>query len=100
MRRRMIPPLPAPGRVPGAPGPAGWTILLAFPPPPRTRGDVMSSDRKLFIDGTWRVSGRTQPVVSPYDGPEGARVHPGGGQEVEDGTQAAGPALQEVRRRC
>src|SRR2546422_651177 len=31
----------------------------------------MSLERKLFIDGTWRTTGRTQPVVSPYDRHEG-----------------------------
>src|SRR5213596_3238956 len=49
----------------------------------------MSLERKLFIDGTWRTTGRTQPVLSPYDGHEVARVHLGGEQEMEDATQAA-----------
>jgi acyl-CoA reductase-like NAD-dependent aldehyde dehydrogenase len=56
----------------------------------------MSLERKLFIDGRWRGSGRTQPVVSPYDGREVARVHLGGEPEMEDATQAAIRAFREM----
>ena len=59
----------------------------------------MSLERKLFIDGTWRTTGRTQPVVSPYDGHEVARVHLGGEQEMEDATQAAVRAFKEMNLR-
>ena len=58
----------------------------------------MSLERKLFIDGKWRGTGRTQPVVSPYDGHEVARVHLGGEQEMEDVTQAAVRAFKEMSR--
>src|SRR2546428_2532502 len=55
----------------------------------------MSLERKLFIDGTWRGTGRVMPVVSPYDGREVARVHLGGEQEMEDASEAAvGPFKQ------
>ncbi len=49
----------------------------------------MSLERKLFIDGKPRETGRTMPVVSPWDGREVARVHLGGEPEMEDATQAA-----------
>src|SRR2546425_7102135 len=57
----------------------------------------MSLERKLFIDGTWRGTGRVMPVVSPYDGREVARVHLGGEQEMEDATLAALRAFEEMR---
>ena len=56
----------------------------------------MSLERKLFIDGKWRGTGRTQPVVSPYDGQEVANVHFGGEQEMEDATQAAVRAFRQT----
>ncbi|OLD62378.1 MAG: aldehyde dehydrogenase [Acidobacteria bacterium 13_1_40CM_2_68_5] len=56
----------------------------------------MSLERKLFIDGTWRGTGRVMPVVSPYDGREVARVHLGGEQEMEDATLAALRAFKEM----
>jgi len=56
----------------------------------------MSLERKLFIDGKWRVTGRAQPVVSPYDGREVARVALGGEQEMEEATQAAIRAFKEM----
>ncbi|MBI2016700.1 MAG: aldehyde dehydrogenase family protein, partial [Candidatus Rokubacteria bacterium] len=46
-------------------------------------------ERKLFIDGKARGTGRTMPVKSPYDGHEVARVHLGGEEEMEEATQAA-----------
>src|SRR3989338_2917240 len=49
----------------------------------------MSVERKLFIDGKARGTGRTMPVLSPYDGHEVARVHLGGEPEMEEATQAA-----------
>jgi glyceraldehyde-3-phosphate dehydrogenase (NADP+) len=49
----------------------------------------MSVERKLFIDGRLRGTGRAMPVLSPYDGHEVARVHLGGEQEMEEATQAA-----------
>ena len=49
----------------------------------------MSMERKLFIDGQWRGTGRTQPVTSPYDGREVAVVHLGSERDMEDATQAA-----------
>jgi acyl-CoA reductase-like NAD-dependent aldehyde dehydrogenase len=56
----------------------------------------MSLERKLFIDGGWRGTGRTQPVTSPYDGREVARVHLGGEREMEDATLAAIRAFGEM----
>ncbi len=56
----------------------------------------MSLERKLFIDGQWRGTGRTQPVLSPYDGHEVARVHLGGEQEMEDATRAAVRAFKQT----
>src|SRR3989454_4793419 len=56
----------------------------------------MALERKLFIDGTWRGTGRVMPVVSPYDGREVARVHLGGEQEMEDATLAALRAFKEM----
>jgi len=58
---------------------------------------LMSLERKLFIDGKWRGTGRTMPVLSPYDGHEVARVHLGGEQEMEDATQAALRGFGEMR---
>ncbi|HEU4401858.1 MAG TPA: aldehyde dehydrogenase family protein [Candidatus Polarisedimenticolia bacterium] len=58
---------------------------------------AMSLERKLFIDGKWRGTGRTMPVKSPYDGREVAQVHLGGEQEMEDATQAAVRAFKETR---
>ncbi len=49
----------------------------------------MSLERKLFIDGAWRGTGRVMPVASPYDGHEVARVHLGGEPEMEEATLAA-----------
>ncbi|PYS95926.1 MAG: aldehyde dehydrogenase [Acidobacteria bacterium] len=49
----------------------------------------MSLERKLFIGGAWKGTGRTSTVSSPYDGHEVARVHLGGEQEMEEATQAA-----------
>src|SRR5262245_59605518 len=49
----------------------------------------MPPERRLFIDGKPRETGRTLPVVSPYDGREVARVHLGGESDMEDATQAA-----------
>ncbi|HXU12365.1 MAG TPA: aldehyde dehydrogenase family protein, partial [Candidatus Binatia bacterium] len=49
----------------------------------------MPPERRLFIDGKLRETGRTMPVVSPYDGREVARVHLGGENDMEDATQAA-----------
>jgi len=49
----------------------------------------MSLERKLFIDGAWRGTGRVLPVASPYDGHEVARVHLGGEPEMEEATLAA-----------
>src|SRR5437899_6021802 len=56
----------------------------------------MTLERKLFIDGAWRGTGRLMPVVSPYDGREVARVHLGGEQEMEDATLAAQRAFREM----
>ncbi len=56
----------------------------------------MSLERKLFIDGQWRGTGRTQPVASPYDGHEVAKVHLGGEQDMEDATQAAVRAFRQT----
>src|SRR5712691_3526147 len=58
---------------------------------------LMSLERKLFIDGKWRGTGRIMPVLSPYDGREVARVHLGGEQEMEDATQAALRGFGEMR---
>jgi len=33
----------------------------------------MSLERKLFIGGAWKGTGRTSAVLSPYDGHEVAR---------------------------
>jgi len=49
----------------------------------------MPPERRLFIDGKLRETGRTMPVVSPWDGREVARVHLGGESDMEDATQAA-----------
>jgi glyceraldehyde-3-phosphate dehydrogenase (NADP+) len=49
----------------------------------------VSPERKLFIDGAWRDTGRLASVRSPWDGHEVARVHVGGERELEDATQAA-----------
>src|SRR6185503_3444736 len=49
----------------------------------------MPPERRLFIDGKLRETGRTMPVVSPYDGREVARVHLGSENDMEDATQAA-----------
>ncbi len=57
----------------------------------------MSVEKELFIDGTWRETGRTMPVLSPYDGREVAKVHLGGEQEMEDATRAAARAFKEMR---
>jgi len=57
----------------------------------------MSLERKLFIDGGWRGTGRLMPVVSPYDGHEVARVHLGDEREMEDATLAALRAFKEMR---
>ncbi len=57
----------------------------------------MSTERKLFIAGKWRATGRTAPVKSPYDGREVARVHLGGEEEMEEATQAAQRAFKEMR---
>src|SRR5438093_1086138 len=57
----------------------------------------MSQERKIFIDGAWRGTGRTVPVSSPYDGHEVARVHLGGEQEMEDATLAALRGFKEMR---
>jgi acyl-CoA reductase-like NAD-dependent aldehyde dehydrogenase len=56
----------------------------------------MSVERKLFIDGKWRGTSRTQSVVSPYDGHEVAKVHLGGEQDMEDATQAAVRAFEQT----
>ena len=56
----------------------------------------MSSERKLFIDGKWRGTGRTQAILSPYDGHEVAKVHLGGEQDMEDATRAAVRAFQAM----
>jgi acyl-CoA reductase-like NAD-dependent aldehyde dehydrogenase len=56
----------------------------------------MSSERKLFIDGKWRGTGRTQTILSPYDGHEVAKVHLGGEQDMEDATLAAVRAFQAM----
>src|SRR5439155_17413361 len=110
MRGRMISPLPG-GHEPGRDRPEGRPNgdrgapigLYSFPfrlpraeRDSRARGDVMSLERKLFIDGKWRGTGRTQPVVSPYDGQEVANVHFGGEQEMEDATQAAVRAFRQT----
>jgi acyl-CoA reductase-like NAD-dependent aldehyde dehydrogenase len=58
----------------------------------------MALERKLFIDGAWRGTGRTMAVKSPYDGREVAQVHLGGEKEMEDATQAAVRAFKETRR--
>jgi glyceraldehyde-3-phosphate dehydrogenase (NADP+) len=58
----------------------------------------MSQERKLFIDGKWKDTGRTQSVRSPYDGHEVARVHLGGEPEMEEATLAAIRAFKEMRR--
>src|SRR2546425_7399282 len=91
MGGRMISPLRGATTRP-ATGPADWSILLAL----HARGDVMSLERKLFIDGQWRGTGRTQPVASPYDGHEVAKVHLGGEQDMEDATQAAVRAFRQT----
>lgn len=49
----------------------------------------MAQDRKLFIDGTWRETGRASVVKSPWDGREVARVQLGGERDMEDATVAA-----------
>ena len=56
----------------------------------------MSLERKLFIDGQWRGTGKAQTVASPYDGHEVARVHLGGEQDMEDATQAAVRAFKQT----
>src|SRR5438128_531048 len=56
----------------------------------------MSLERKLFIDGGWRGTGRVMPVVSPYDGHEVGRVHLGGEPEMEEATLAALRAFKEM----
>src|SRR5262245_11606759 len=79
MGARMISPWrPCRGATAARPEASAWSILAS-----------MSIERKLFIDGQWRGTGRTQPVTSPYDGHEVARVHLGGEGEMEDATQAA-----------
>jgi acyl-CoA reductase-like NAD-dependent aldehyde dehydrogenase len=59
---------------------------------------TMPMERRLFIDGGWRETGRTAAVASPYDGHEVARVHLGGEREMEDATGAAVRAFKEMRR--
>jgi len=49
----------------------------------------MSVERKVFIDGAWRDTGRQASVNSPWDGHEVARVHLGSERDLEDATQAA-----------
>jgi acyl-CoA reductase-like NAD-dependent aldehyde dehydrogenase len=57
----------------------------------------MSLERKIFIDGAWRGTGMTMPILSPYDGKEVAQVHLGGEQDLEDATRAAQRAFKEMR---
>ena len=57
----------------------------------------MSQERRLFIDGTWRATGQTMPVLSPYDGREVAKVHLGGEPEMEAATQSAVRAFKIMR---
>src|SRR5262245_35760330 len=56
----------------------------------------MSVERKLFIGGEWRGTGRTQSVLSPYDGHEVAKVHLGGEPEMEAAIVAAQRAFGEM----
>jgi glyceraldehyde-3-phosphate dehydrogenase (NADP+) len=58
----------------------------------------MSQERMLFIDGKLRGTGRTAPILSPYDGREVAKVHLGGEKELEDATQAAQRAFKEMSK--
>ncbi|MGH9750379.1 MAG: aldehyde dehydrogenase family protein [Candidatus Polarisedimenticolia bacterium] len=56
----------------------------------------MALERQIFIDGTWRSTGRTSVVNSPWDGREVARVHLGGEKDLEDATVAALRAYREM----
>jgi glyceraldehyde-3-phosphate dehydrogenase (NADP+) len=58
----------------------------------------MSQERRLFIGGKWKDTGRTQGVASPFDGHEVARVHLGGEADMEEATLAALRAFKEMRR--
>ncbi|HEX9427314.1 MAG TPA: aldehyde dehydrogenase family protein [Candidatus Polarisedimenticolia bacterium] len=56
----------------------------------------MSIERKIFINGEWRSTGRTMSVNSPYDGHEVAKVHLGGEAEMEEATRGALKAFKEM----